>query len=411
MPCPTLWSALRPALILGLAAQLACLPAIKEQCPLITNPAPAPVLPRDLAQLDALLIRRATEMVEASRGLHRFQVWWFRVGFAEQFLPDLCGRLERARALATAGRIAEAGRKYQALLVASQVMQFAIAMHAMAQSAEIAGEPGGEITQTLDLFADQMAPILESALSEDPRRIEHAITEHPDVFRSWAEHLSEWPSKIEDATERVKVAKLVWDTAFLVVATYEAAGAAAEIAASGSPPMPPLAAFGIEGGAAAAGFSGVASVELAEAIRRLVASGALDAAVVAILSHTLGPGPSPGAPLFPSGLQMSSTPQPAGGDSASKAPATGDVAQKGKRSFSKEDRAAGLTKAKDAQGIPRCEYCGKELEPKAGKPNSYEADHRTPYSKGGPTSPENLAPSCRTCNRSKGAQTPEEWSP
>jgi 5-methylcytosine-specific restriction endonuclease McrA len=81
----------------------------------------------------------------------------------------------------------------------------------------------------------------------------------------------------------------------------------------------------------------------------------------------------------------------------------------GKRTFSTADRAAGLEKAKDAAGVPRCQYCGSKLDPKSGRPNSYEPDHTTPYSRGGPSTQENLTPSCRTCNRSKGAQTPEEW--
>ena len=81
----------------------------------------------------------------------------------------------------------------------------------------------------------------------------------------------------------------------------------------------------------------------------------------------------------------------------------------GKRTFSAVDRAAGLERAKDAAGVPRCQYCGTELDPSAGRPNSYEADHTMPYSRGGPSAPENLTPSCRTCNRSKGAQTLEDW--
>ncbi|MFL5345280.1 MAG: HNH endonuclease [Hyalangium sp.] len=87
------------------------------------------------------------------------------------------------------------------------------------------------------------------------------------------------------------------------------------------------------------------------------------------------------------------------------------TASQGKRTFSKGDRAAGLEKAKDANGVPRCEYCDTELEPNAGQPNSYEADHQTPYSKGGSSTQDNLAPACRTCNRSKGPRTPEEWKP
>ena len=79
------------------------------------------------------------------------------------------------------------------------------------------------------------------------------------------------------------------------------------------------------------------------------------------------------------------------------------------RTFSAADRATGLEKAKDAAGTPRCQYCGAELSQKSGRPNSYEADHTQPYSRGGPSTLENLTPSCRTCNRSKGAQTPDEW--
>jgi hypothetical protein len=303
---------------------MACLPEVKERCPLIIEPSRPPALPHDLAQLDGLLIRRATELVEASRGLRRFQVWWFRVGFAEQILPDLCSRLERARELAMAGRIAEAGRKYQAVLVASQVMHFAIAMHVVAQQADIAGQSGGQITQTIARFADQAKPIYDAALSEDPQRIARAIHEHPEVFKEWADCLEQWPARINDGVERVKVAKLVWDITFLVVATYQVAGAAAEMAVAGRPPMPPVpAAFALGGGAAAVGFSEVASIELAETIRRLIASGALDATVVAAISYTLGSRSSPGALPLPSNLQMSSSHQPPGNASATNTPPAG----------------------------------------------------------------------------------------
>lgn len=86
------------------------------------------------------------------------------------------------------------------------------------------------------------------------------------------------------------------------------------------------------------------------------------------------------------------------------------AAANGKRSFSTADRSAALEKSKDATGVPRCQYCRKELDPKSGRPNSYEADHANPYARGGPSTPDNLTPSCRTCNRAKGARTPSEWS-
>ncbi|XXS76933.1 RHS repeat-associated core domain-containing protein [Sorangium sp. So ce131] len=83
--------------------------------------------------------------------------------------------------------------------------------------------------------------------------------------------------------------------------------------------------------------------------------------------------------------------------------------EQGPRRFSPEQRERGLERARDADGVPRCEHCGNKLTTKPGQPNTYEADHRIPYSRGGPTTDKNLDPTCRTCNRSKGAQTPEEW--
>jgi RHS repeat-associated protein len=80
-----------------------------------------------------------------------------------------------------------------------------------------------------------------------------------------------------------------------------------------------------------------------------------------------------------------------------------------KRSFSSSQRAAELEKAKEAAGVPKCQYCGKTISPAAGGPDSYKADHIQPYSKGGPTTQDNLGPSCRTCNRSKGPLTLDEW--
>lgn len=85
----------------------------------------------------------------------------------------------------------------------------------------------------------------------------------------------------------------------------------------------------------------------------------------------------------------------------------GEAVNATKRSFSAADRAQGFERSKDAAGTPRCGYCGEELSPKAGSPNSYEADHTIPYARGGPSTQENLTPSCRTCNRSKGAKTPK----
>lgn len=83
-----------------------------------------------------------------------------------------------------------------------------------------------------------------------------------------------------------------------------------------------------------------------------------------------------------------------------------------KRRFSQNDRNKGFEKSKDTEGVPRCEYCGDEMQKGSGSPKSYEADHTKAYSKGGKTKLENLTPSCRDCNRSKGKKDlGTEWIP
>lgn len=49
-----------------------------------------------------------------------------------------------------------------------------------------------------------------------------------------------------------------------------------------------------------------------------------------------------------------------------------------------------------------CVYCGDADGP-------FDVDHVFPRSRGGADHPENLVLSCMSCNRSKGARTPEEW--
>lgn len=48
-----------------------------------------------------------------------------------------------------------------------------------------------------------------------------------------------------------------------------------------------------------------------------------------------------------------------------------------------------------------CAYCGSH--------ENIEIDHIVPLSRGGKHEPENLAPACRFCNRSKGAKLLSEW--
>jgi hypothetical protein len=139
------------------------------------------------------------------------------------------------------------------------------------------------LVRTQETFGNQFEPLLEAALSEDPKRIERALRECAPAIQDWLQYLQRWTAHIRADAERMVVAKAAWDITIGVIAAYETAGALAEIVASGGPPVPPLPALG--GGAAAMELSGASYVELAEAIRKLIASGALDAGVVAALSN------------------------------------------------------------------------------------------------------------------------------
>jgi len=300
---------LRAALALSLAAQMACVPKITERCRLVTNPTPPPTLPAGFAELDALLLRRATDMTLASRHLDSSLVIVFRRDFAELLLPELCERLEQARSLAMAGRTVEAGRKYQALLVSSQVLAFAVAIQTMAQYADRRAQAGGQISRTQEKFASEAAPILRAALSEQPREIERALNVSSGVFAIWATLLEQWPGRVDDAAHRAEVAMVVWDIAFLLVAMYQAAGSLAEMVVAGRPSMPPLPAFATAGGVAAASYTGPAAVEMAEALRKLIALGVLDGGVVVALSRPLGGGTALSPPILPDVARMTAAPK------------------------------------------------------------------------------------------------------
>lgn len=68
------------------------------------------------------------------------------------------------------------------------------------------------------------------------------------------------------------------------------------------------------------------------------------------------------------------------------------------------DLFAVLEKSKDEQGDYRCAYCGITVDPMF-----CSFDHMLPYDRGGSNWPENLAVSCRDCNRDKFTKTPEEF--
>jgi RHS repeat-associated protein len=94
-------------------------------------------------------------------------------------------------------------------------------------------------------------------------------------------------------------------------------------------------------------------------------------------------------------------------------PTVGDDALGGavveSRRFPAADKGRIIEEGTNENGEVLCAYCGEVTRPETGYPNSLELDHRNPHSKGGPSTAENGATACRTCNRAKGAQTEEEY--
>jgi len=270
--------------VLPLVVALACAHEPQERCRLITEHVPTPELPSGFAQVDHALLQRAICTAQEVRRLQGSLARSFRIYFSEETLPLLCGRLELARQLALSGRTREAGLKYQALMVASQVLDLAVALHVFSEYADSVGVPSGRIDEAQELFVEQLGPIFEAALGEDPVQMQRALALHAQDYAEWVDSFGRWSSQVAARTPAIAVARLVWDGAMLVVATHDAATATADLAAMGRPPMPPLPALAFAEGAGAGALSEASYVELAEALRRLIACGALDAAVVAGLS-------------------------------------------------------------------------------------------------------------------------------
>lgn len=68
--------------------------------------------------------------------------------------------------------------------------------------------------------------------------------------------------------------------------------------------------------------------------------------------------------------------------------------------------AAAAKRRARAAGQNRCPYCRTTLNYDVGlQPNSAEADHIVPHSKGGQDRLENVIVCCRRCNQSKGNKT------
>src|SRR5262245_51534107 len=120
-------------LVVALCGLACTTPQIHERCRFVTHHIPQPPMPSAFAAIDRQLVRRAIEMTQQCREMKGSYSFTFRANFAERLLPAVCDRLEHARSFAAGGSFKEAGRRYVSLLVASQVLELAVATVSLAE--------------------------------------------------------------------------------------------------------------------------------------------------------------------------------------------------------------------------------------------------------------------------------------
>lgn len=280
---------------------------VRERCRFVTEHVPRPNMPAGFRELDSMFLHRAWDMTLVARGLNGRWSERYRHTFAEQLLPAICERVERARAEAAAGDIRKAGAHYQGLLVASQVLGLHLAYVQMSDAADQAGHPSPVVYEILEQVEEEMRPYWTAALLEDSAELLRVMPELPARYNAWLAYLNGWMAQVEIGERRVAIARVLWDTFMATVAAYELAAAMAGSVAGGLPPA--IASIAGRGGAAVAVPANAAALE---ALRKLIAIGALDASVVAAISRMAGGAGGPGGLTITRPLPMQSTSPPGG---------------------------------------------------------------------------------------------------
>lgn len=280
----------------------------------------APSTVQAFGELDKILEQRFRFMLEGAGQLDRSIFQNYRRAMVDVTLPMLRRRANDARQAAreateaseAAGRaekLRRAGLEYQALLVISQGAEFGLVIAQVANLADAAGQPSFQLVQTLSSYEHDIRPIYEAAASLDSTRLARALPEVEKVFASWIRFLDRWTLTLQKGAVMSRNARLIADIALMVYAAYEMGTLAGKYVAMGPPSS-----GGFVGEALAVSTIDMAQLaRLLEAIRRLIAEGALDGAVVGGIGGLVGEGkpfPSPSTP------PMAMAPRPPGGGGA-----------------------------------------------------------------------------------------------
>jgi hypothetical protein len=204
---------------------------------------------------------------------------------------------------------AKAGASYQATLIAIHVMHLQANLLIVCGYADQAGVPTGVILDNLDQFQKHMLPLMSALNSLDVEKMRTAFDKARPDFQATEAALDK---AITDIGVGEKLSRKVIAVADLIMLAFSAYQVykMPTIAGGGGPGPPP--AFGrVYAGGVATGVSSLSAAQLAEmieAVRKLIAIGALDPAIIGGISAVAGSQAAPIAELGkPQAMEMSST--------------------------------------------------------------------------------------------------------
>lgn len=236
------------------------------------------------AEIDRVLAEREQTISGAVQELRRSLVFQYRNAILKQTLPVLTALRMDAGQAAQEGRGRDAAARYQAALVVSQLVMLEVNLVIIGDFADQAGQYSKQIVAHIRDYDQAMRPLLEAAMSLESERLAAALSDGAKKYDEWVLFTSRWAAAVEGGARISQRTIRLLDTIMIVFAVRQLAVLAARGVSGGGPPMMPM-----PSGVIAATRVDLASLARTyEAIRKLVAAGAMDPVVVSGLAAFAG---------------------------------------------------------------------------------------------------------------------------
>jgi len=320
-------------------------PAPSQCAPAVPAPAPPPgvTLPGvtltdegSFDELHAVLEQRITALREGCERIVRFNLKDVKGQLLKlvSVLSNILTRAQRAKVAAfqetdatkRAEGLKKAGAAYTGLFYVTQLWQLYVNIALVADWADEKGVPSSitdkaeenPLAKRLLSFEKDSAlfALTQAGLDADAKAMVAALPAATQAYELHVTSLGRWAASIERGAFLSKKVIQVADIAMIAISIHHVAKM--PVVPAGSSPIPPTILGALPGGAAVGSVVSLPSLARAvEAIRKLVASGALDGALIAGLGN-LGGGPSIALPELqrPTSLSV----QGPGGGSGSTGP-------------------------------------------------------------------------------------------